>query len=72
VVDDVGVFEAVVGEAAGVDLVSAVAAAGVADVGFAASPGPLTTQPMTETVRGVVMCARRSSSRSTVLMTSDC
>ena len=35
VVDDVGVFEAVVGEAADVDLVGAVAAAGEADVGFA-------------------------------------
>jgi hypothetical protein len=67
VVDDVGVFEAVVGEAADVDLVGAVAAAGEA-----ASPGPLTTQPMTDKVSGVVMCARRSSSRSTVLMTSNC
>src|SRR6516164_832241 len=35
VVDDVGVFEAVVGEAADVDLVGVVAAAGEADVGFA-------------------------------------
>ena len=35
VVDDVGVFEAVVGEAADVDLVGAVAAAGEADIGFA-------------------------------------
>ena len=34
-VDDVGVFQAVVGEAADVDLVGAVAAAGEADVGLA-------------------------------------
>ena len=27
---------------------------------------------MTDRVKGVVMCARRSSSRSTVLMTSNC
>ena len=35
VVDDVGVFEAVVGEAGEVDLVGAVAAAGEADIGLA-------------------------------------
>ena len=35
VLDDVGVFVAVVGEAADVDLVGAVAAAGEADVGLA-------------------------------------
>jgi hypothetical protein len=35
VVDDVGIFEAVIGEAADVDLVGAVAAAGEADVGLA-------------------------------------
>ena len=34
-VDDVGVFEAVVGEAADLDLVGAVAAAGEADIGLA-------------------------------------
>ena len=35
VVDDVGVFQAVVGDAADIDLVGAVAAAGEADVGLA-------------------------------------
>ena len=35
VVDDVGVLQAVVGEAADVDLVGAVAAAGEADIGLA-------------------------------------
>jgi len=72
VVDDVGIFQAVVGEAADVDLVGPVAAAGEADVVSRVSPGPLTTQPITDTVSGVVMCARRPSRRSTVLMTSNC
>jgi hypothetical protein len=47
VVDDVGVFQAVVGDATDVDLVGSVAAAGEADVGFARLARPLTTQPMT-------------------------
>jgi hypothetical protein len=38
VVDDVGVFQAVVGQAVDVHLVGAVAAAGKADVGFAPRP----------------------------------
>ena len=37
-----------------------------------ASPGPLTTQPITDTVIGVVMWATRFSSASTVRMTSYC
>ena len=37
-----------------------------------ASPGPLTTQPITERVMGVVMWASRSSRISTVLITSNC
>ncbi len=37
-----------------------------------ASPGPLTTQPITETVIGVAMCASRSSSTRTVSITSNC
>ena len=37
-----------------------------------ASPGPLTTQPITESVIGVVMWARRFSSASTVRITSNC
>jgi hypothetical protein len=72
VVDDVGVLQAVVGEAADVDLVGAVAAAGEADVGFARLARAVGDAAITDTVSGVVMCARRSSSRSTVLMTSNC
>ena len=34
-----------------------------------ASPGPFTTQPITDSVNGVVMWARRRSSTSTVLIT---
>ena len=34
-----------------------------------ASPGPLTTQPITDSVMGVVICARRFSSVSTVSIT---
>ena len=37
-----------------------------------ASPGPLTTQPITDTVIGVVMWANRCSSTSTVLITLNC
>src|SRR5215470_12881891 len=61
VIDDVGVLDAMIGKAADVDLVSAVASA-----------GPLTTQPMTDSVNGIVMWASRSSRRSTVLITSNC
>ena len=71
-VDDVGVFQAVVGQAADIDLMGAVAPPVKPISVSRASPGPLTTQPMTDTVSGVVMCARRPLSRSTVLMTSNC
>ena len=37
-----------------------------------ASPGPFTTQPITDTVIGVVMWATRFSSASTVVITSYC
>ena len=37
---------------------------------ISASPGPLTTQPMIESDIGVLMCSRRFSSTSTVLITS--
>jgi hypothetical protein len=50
VVDDVGVLQAVIGQAADINLVGAVAAAGEADVGFARLARPLTTQPITYTV----------------------
>jgi hypothetical protein len=70
VVDDVGVFEAVVGEAAEVDSVGAVAAAGEADVGLARLARAV--DDAADNGRGERRrdtCARRSSSRSTVLMT---
>src|SRR6185437_3981885 len=37
-----------------------------------ASPGPLTTQPITDSVSGVVIWASRSSRTSTVLITWNC
>jgi hypothetical protein len=60
------------GEAADIDLVNAVAAAGEADVGLARLVRTVDDAPMTDTVSGVVMCCRRFSRRSTVLITSDC
>ena len=69
VVDISSSLSVVVGLAGEIDLVAVAAAAGEADVGSRASPGPLTTQPMIESVIGVVMCASRFSSISTVLMT---
>ena len=69
VVDKTRVVNLVIRHAGQVDHVGSPPTAGQTDVGLAASPGPLTTQPITDRDMGVEICASRSSSTRTVSMT---
>ena len=67
-----GVLEPVVGDAAEIDLMRVVAAAGEADIGLARLARAVDDAADDRSVIGVVMWASRSSSASTVSMTSKC
>lgn len=69
VVNHLVIGHMMIGHARQINHVLAIAATGQADVGFAASPGPLTTQPMIDKDKGVAIWARRCSKISTVLIT---